>query len=355
MRYIKIHLAIIFGIALSAWSCEQFELETGSDTFFHVQIEGTELPVWVKGNTSSKKFILYINGGPGLTSIDIARADMFDWSSGLEENFAMVYYDQRACGNAQGNIDENTLTIAQYVKDLDAIIKVLQSEYDDPDIFLMGHSFGGFIGANYLLTEDFQDNIKAWISIDGAYNFDFDLSWQYRRTFLINIANEEILKGEDVEHWNTALEWANDNPVITTREQKNEWRGFVGFPGERIIPEELGELSLKQYLSIGFGSSYNPIPAYLSSNLNIVNDKLNEDAEGINLINEVSFIKLPSLLLWGRYDDLIVPEEGLDVFTNFGTPDEHKQYVLLPNSSHEPYISDPDGFKGAIIDFVQQY
>tara|TARA_R110002050_G_scaffold6037_1_gene25782 strand:- start:295 stop:1356 length:1062 start_codon:yes stop_codon:yes gene_type:complete len=350
MRYI-LYIALISVLS----SCEKFGLEPNTDTFFHVKIDGTELPVWVKGNTASSKFIVYINGGPGSTSIDVAKADMFNWSEGLEENFAMVYYDQRGCGNAQGNFDESSLTVAQFIQDLDAIISVLNAKYQNPDIYLMGASFGGFIGVNYLLNSDYQNKISGWISVDGAYNFDYDLSWQYRRTFLVNIANEEISKGNMIEHWTDALEWTNNNPIITTREQKNDWRGFVGWPGEIIIPEELATLSVRQYIEIGFFSSYNPFPAYLSSNLEIVTHKLNEDAEGTNLIAEVSNVTIPSLLIWGKYDDLIVPEEGLDVFNNFGTSDNDKYYKILPNSSHEPYISDPDNFKKEIIEFVKKY
>ncbi len=350
-----IFLSTILLLAGLLNSCEKFALEPAADTFLHVKIAGTELPVWIKGNTASKKMILYINGGPGLTSIDVARADLFNWSEGLEENFAMVYYDQRGCGNAQGNLEESTLTIEQYIKDLQAIITLLKAKYDDPKIYLMGHSFGAFIGANYLLTEDFQRNITGWISIDGAYNFDFDLSWQYRRTFLINIAHEEIAKGERVDHWTGALAWAEANPVVESRMQKDELLGFIGLPGEIIIPEEMASISVRQYLGIGFGSSYNVFPAYLSSNLEIVNDALNGDVEGINLIPEIGAITLPTLMLWGRYDDLIAPEEGMAVFDNLGTADADKYFKLLPNSSHEPYISDPEAFKREIIDFVLHY
>lgn len=348
-------LTLVACCTISCMKIEEFEISENADTFFHVNAGETILPVWVRGNAASGKFIIYINGGPGLTSIDVAQADMFNWSQGLEDNFAMVYYDQRGCGNAQGNIDENTLTIQQYVDDLDAIVSVLKSAYENPQIYLMGHSFGGFIGINYLLNSDYQQKIAGWISIDGAYNFDFDLSWQYRRTFLINIANEEISKGNMIEHWTNAIEWTENNPSITTREQKNEWRSYIGDPGEIIIPEELATLSVRQYLEIGFLSSYNPFPAYLSSNLEIVNDRLNADAEGINLITEVSNVTIPSLLIWGRYDDLIVPEEGADVFDNFGTMDNDKYFKILPNSSHEPYISDPFNFKAEIIDFVKNY
>ena len=355
MKKLKNSTILFIILWINAVSCEKFETSTRSDTFFHVQVAGTELPVWVRGNTESGKFIIYINGGPGLTSIDVARADLFNWSSGLEERFAMVYYDQRGCGNAQGNFSESTLSIEQFVKDLDAIVTVIRSRYPDSGMYLMGHSFGAFIGINYLLTGDSQNTIDGWISIDGAYNFDYDLSWQYRRTFLINIAQEEILREENISHWEEALAWTQSNPVITTRQQKDEWRGFVGWPGGIIIPEEITEISVRQYLSIGFASSYNPFPAYLSSNLEIVNDRLNEDAEGRNLIDAVSDVTIPALLLWGRYDDLIVPEEGEVVFQNFGTVDGDKYFILLPDSSHEPFISDPEAFKREVLGFVSRY
>lgn len=354
MKILRTLLALFY-LLIFATACEEFELEQKTDTVFHVQIKGTELPVWVRGNSNSQKFIVFINGGPGLTSLDIAKADMFGWSSGLEKDFALVYYDQRGCGNAQGNIDLNTLTIEQYVKDLDAIVDVLKAKYTQAEIYLMGHSFGGFIGANYLLTGTFQNKISGWISVDGAYNFDYDLSWQYRRAFLINIANEEIGKDQNSDHWNSALEWTTANPIIESREQKNEWRSFIGAPGQGIIPEELAELSVKQYLQIGFSSSYNPVPAYLSKNLQIVNNRLNKEAERVNLITAVSAITVPTLMIWGRYDDLIVPEEGQDVYNHLGTDNADKHFSLMANSSHEPYISAPLEFQEAITQFVNTY
>jgi pimeloyl-ACP methyl ester carboxylesterase len=353
MKKLK-YILVIVGI-ICLFSCEKFEAEKSSDAFFQVQIDEAVIPVWVKGNTASQKLIVYINGGPGLTSIDVARADMFGWSKSLEKEFAMVFYDQRGCGNAQGNIDEESLTIDQYVKDLDAVITVLKSKYGDASIYLMGHSFGAFIGANYLLDSRLESKIQAWISIDGAYNFDYELSWVYRRTFLENIAQEEIGKGNMIPHWEEALRWVEGNPQILTRQQKNEWRSFLGWPGEIIIPEEIATLSIRQYLSIGFASTYNPFPSYLSSNLKVVNDRLNKDAEGENLINSVKNISIPALFIWGRYDDLIVPEEGEEVFLNYGSDASKKTYSLFPNSSHEPYISDPDRFYSEIRDFVSVY
>ncbi len=348
-RFIYIFLT---GLIVLSSGCDEFEISEEANTFFHIEINNTELPVWVKGNSESRKLLVYINGGPGLTSIDVAHSDKFGWSEVLEDKFAMVYYDQRGCGNSQGNLLEESLTVSQFVNDLDAIIKVLKSKYEGSSIYLMSHSFGSFIGANYLLDSVRQSNISGWISIDGAYNFDYELQWKYRRDFLINIAKEEISDGNQIEYWSDVLSWTETNLIINTDDQKDEWRNFIGKPGEGIIPLEEGKLSLGQYLSIGFSSPYNPFPAYLSNNLEIVNDKLNEDAEGKNIISEVSAITIPKLMMWGRYDDLIPIEQGFDVYNNLGTSGNSKSFLIMESSGHEPYISEPLKFQNSIADFI---
>lgn len=340
-------------------SCKKFDLEDNANTFFNVKINGAELPVWIKGNTKSKKMIIYINGGPGGTSLGDAKADIFKWSEKLEKSFAMVYYDQRGTGNAQGNFDEGTLTIDQYVKDLDAIITILKTKYDNPEVFLIGHSFGSFIGVSYLLYQNFEKKIAGWISIDGAYFMDQSLYWQYRRTFLINIANEEIAKGNNVAEWQEALDWANNNLAINTGEQENKFMNYLYLtdPTKSVMNKEdkLKSKSFKQILSILFTSSYNSLPAYASFHYNVVSDKLRKDAEGKNFVSTVSSLTLPAMFIWGKYDWNVPPEIGQEVFNNMGTNSSDKFFKLMPNSSHVPYLSDPEVLQNEITDFVTKY
>ncbi|MBI1182878.1 alpha/beta fold hydrolase [bacterium] len=348
------HLRTLFFALLIVLGACQKESNQIVRHFYNISVHDAVLPVLVKGNTEPNKFIIYINGGPGLTSIDVARADMFGWSTVLERDFAMVYYDERGCGNGQGRVDAERLTLQQFAADLQVVVALLKQQYAGAKIYLLPHSFGGMIAAEYLLHEVWQQEISGWICTDGAFNFDYELSWQYRRQFLINLANEKIRSKNDVDgRWQKALEWCVGNDSITTKDQKNTWRNFIGWPGEGVIPEEIGQLSLRDYLAIGFASSYNPMPAYFSGNLGVVNDSLNLDAEGKNLIDSVGRILLPTLFLWGRYDDLICPEEGKAVFTNVGASD--KTFQLMPNSSHEPMLSDPDGFQRFVAAFVEKH
>jgi pimeloyl-ACP methyl ester carboxylesterase len=351
-KFLLGQMALLLSICLT--SCEKFDLEENADTFFHVQSENAVLPVWVRGNTASQKFILFVNGGPGLTSIDVALIDLLKWKDGLEKDFALVYYDQRGCGNVQSNLSRDDISIGHYVRDLDAIIEVLKTKYEKPDIILMGHSFGSYVSMEYLQNTDFQTKITAWVSIDGAFNFDTNLSWQYKRSFLESIANEELTSGNETQHWQNALDWLSNTPEINTREQKKQWQDFIGRPGGIILPADELEITGRELLKIGFDSPYNIFPAYFSSNLEILNEVLNNEVEGKNFTAHAENIQIPSLFIWGKYDDLIVPQEGIIAYNRLGTSTDNKEFILFENSGHEPFLSEPILFEETVRSFIKK-
>ena len=349
-RLITTLIVIIFSMGCK----EEFSVGTQTEAFFHVRINKAELPVMVRGNTASGKIILFVNGGPGLTSIDAAEANLLNFGN-IEKEFAMAYYDQRGTGNSQGQFNRNTLTMDQYVKDLDAIINVLKAKYPDASVFLMNHSFGGMISAFYLLTENHQSEVNGWINIDGSVVVDSKIEWGYRRDFLINLSLEKIALGIDTAHWQNALDWCNNNPVIETQAQKDQWRNFIGHPGEGVLPSEDQELKTRDAFRIIFLSSYNIFPAYLSQNLKITGDALYQDVKGTNLLPVLDQVTLPSLFIWGRYDDLIPPELGSDAFDQLGTGAGDRYFKLLEASGHQPMITEPQVLNQSVVDFVRTY
>lgn len=52
---------------------------------------------------------------------------------------------------------------------------------------------------------------------------------------------------------------------------------------------------------------------------------------------------------------LLLQQARLRIVCKTRTAGSDKCNTILPNPNHEPYISDPDHFKSAIIDFVMQY
>jgi len=348
-------LFILFISLIFFFSCkEEILLEPNTDVQFNVRVNGAEIPVWVRGNTQSKKIIVYVNGGPGLPVLDDASLDLMNFKT-IEKDFAIAYYDQRGTGNSQGKIKKASLTLTQYSKDLEDIIAVLKSQYQDPNIYLMSHGFGGFLASFYLLNHETDSSVTAWVNIDGAMIIDDKTEWAYRHTFLVNIATEEIILGNQIDHWNSALTWAANNPKIETDAQKSEWRNFIGDPGGFIIPPEERKIKTREVFKLWFNFSYNPFPAYLSQNQKITGEALSQDANGSNLLFQLHRVTLPSLFIWGRYDDLVPPELGSDAFDKLGTPTADKFYSLYANSGYQPFFNEPDKLTDEVIDFVGKY
>ena len=107
------------------------------------------MPIWVRGNANAETFILFLHGGPFDTAIENAVWEHF---APLYEDYAVVFFDQRGGGYAHGNQLVN-LNEAQFVEDVEMVFDLIQDKYPQmKSTFLMGHSYGGYLGTCLLYT-----------------------------------------------------------------------------------------------------------------------------------------------------------------------------------------------------------
>src|SRR5882762_9923081 len=179
--------------------------------FFWLVSKGAQMPVVVRGNKASGIFLLFLHGGPGGTALQKIGLPAFNQ---LEKDYATVFYDQRSSGSSQGNSNDKYLTLEQFEEDLDNIIDLIHGKYGNPEIFLMGHSWGGCLGTGYLTNAAHQAKVRGWIEIDGAHNNprgdSLSLQW------VIDYAHQQITAGIDAGIWNYALSWYGKNPNFTS-------------------------------------------------------------------------------------------------------------------------------------------
>ena len=141
-------------------SCADDEYWTDGD-YYHLEHKEAILPIWVRGNIDSGIFLFTIHGGP-----TTASGHEFSLSPGfkeLEKDYAVVYWDQRESGIAQGKPQDHGHTLEQYTEDARFVYKLIQEKYNPASTFLLGHSWGGAIGHSLLLDESFQDQLDGWI------------------------------------------------------------------------------------------------------------------------------------------------------------------------------------------------
>jgi len=342
MKICKLLVAFL-AILLFLGSCGDQLLndEFKGGDWFYLENDGAVMPVWVRGNTSSNVFVVFLHGGPGYTSMDVPVSTAF---KELHTEYAFVYFDQRGSGSAQGNARPESFTVEQFVEDLQKLVYLIRHKYNNPTLFLMGHSWGGTLGTAYLLEADNQRYISGWVEIDGGHNsVDGTIhSWEWA----VDRANEKIASGVDATYWQNEIKWyANTAPLHKfpnplERHVKNIQR-LNGYYYNSSNESEL----------ILFASPLSPFSLLINNN-NVLG---NVNFETLNLSPEMHKIKTPSLVLWGRHDGILPVIMAYDAFDNLGTDNADKYLHIFEYSAHNPMFEEPEDFVVKVKEFIEKY
>ncbi|MFC2089318.1 alpha/beta fold hydrolase [Bacteroidota bacterium] len=322
---------------------------------FHVLNDDYPIPVLVRGNTASGTILLYVQGGPGLNSLDFAEIDYPGWKNTLESEYAVAYYDQRGLGNGAGEYDDNTITLDTWIEDLHQVASFLKKAYN-AEIVMMGHSFGGRMIYQYIL-EHADDAVPVkYISINGGITTDRDsLRWVFRREFLFKTAMLEITNGRNTDGWYSVIDWLNETPVIQDVEGNNPWRDkdqWNAYVEDLVYPYyPESDLSIGDVFTVLFASSYNPLDSYIDPRLNSdLVKRIFENMYDYNLLEKFTAIDKDMLLITGRYDDICPPCEMQYVFDSISSI--NKRIEIVENAGHESFIHQPDEFFTIVKSYV---
>ena len=319
------------------------KLSGNADEVFWVTGNGSDMPVWVQGNTASKVIILLVHGGPGDGSYNYNDYE----TAKLKAQYGLAFWDQRNSGAASGNSNIKDLSFPQLVDDLKSVVKVLKYRYKDASIFLYAHSFGGLLAAGYLVDAQNQYDLKGWIEIDGAHNYPLT-NFESKRA-LIDTGTSEISKGRNVAAWQEIIDYCKThnprksfNASTQIEIYAHDAEGYMGItPGSvntpLFSPEDPFSLLVNYY------------KLYYTSD----GDDFVESLQNVNYSNQMNRIKIPSLLLWGKFDFTVPPSLGVDAEKQLGSA--YKKLITYPHSGHRPMQGDTEIMEDDIIDFVEKF
>ena len=328
-------------LLFSSLACS--EQQTEGD-FMYLRIAGADLPIWVRGNVDSGTFIVWLSPGPG-DPFEVMRGAGTD---ALEDEYAVVYWDQRGCGSAQGNPAPSTFTMPQFVADTDAVIELVRQRYHARDIVLVGHSWGGTVATAYLLDEHRQRKISGFIDLGG--NHDFARVFPMKLDWLDDWAADRIAAGKHVSHWRDIREWIASDPPLT-RDNFDRWAGEI--EGTHAAWFDGGD-DFDIDFDLLFRSPQSPL-AYLMINRDYVVDSLYHDDEAMRSLSygdRMGAITIPILALWGEGDGIVPLPAAEDALASVGTPADEKSLVVIPEAGHFTFLEQPDAFAQAVLAFV---
>jgi len=89
-------------------------------------------------------------------------AHFVKFNHALEENYTVVYWEQRGEGKSyvKGS-DSSLLTLERYVEDIHELTQMLKEQFNQDKIYLLAHSFGTVLGMK--TVEKYPENYLAYI------------------------------------------------------------------------------------------------------------------------------------------------------------------------------------------------
>jgi pimeloyl-ACP methyl ester carboxylesterase len=330
-----------------SFSCQKEKISNGTnikDNFF-LQSEGVSMPIYVFGNMASNKILFIIHGGPGDFSLGYRNDHV---ANTVEKEFAIVYWDQRFAGGSQGN--SGSSDIALFKSDLKKVVQLVKLRYgNDKQLYVMGHSWGGFLAPYFLEDGNNQELFRGWIQVDGAHNYYKNDS--LTKEMLLYYGKREIAANKNRDKWQAIVDYCNAHAYNESFDVANKLNRYAG-NAEGYLDEVINKRGSIANQVLQLGDKNLPITSVVS---NVYNStfikKIDRQAYPVPISENLYKLKLPTLLLWGKYD--FVCPQGLikDIRNNVSSTDITEK--IFENSGHSPMTNEETLFWRTVVDWVK--
>ncbi len=339
----------LFSLILLFSGCqkEKITFSRNVSEVFYVENAGASMRVMVQGNTVSNTYILIIHGGPGASAFFYNTKYI---SQNLEDKYAMVYWDQRDAGASQGSSNGGNLNLDQMVEDLKKVIQVLKFRYGkNMSLFLLGHSFGGLIAADFVTSSDYQYMIKGFINVDGSHNYP--LNDTLTRQMLLTVGQYQVSQKRHVDKWKPIISYCNIHTGNFNIEESQQLEDYASV-AENYIDSIKYVNYFSQVLKYAVTDKY-PLTAMLSNLIYLEDSNFNKELAISQFSSSLNKVTIPVLVLWGKYDFICPQALGEDFFNRISSTD--KKMVISPRSGHNMILQDKKFFCAEVDAFVLKH
>ena len=286
-----------------------------------VTVNGAKLWIEIAGKGDP---LFLISGGPGGSHVGMHSFDK------LQDSCMLVYIDNFGRGKSDTAKNVSDYSVQRDIDDVEGIRKALG--YDK--INLLGHSYGSIVVQGYAFK--YSEHVKHLIIANGFFSAEM---WQ---------------KNDD-----------NSNHEIKTN-YPEIWEELMKLRAEGAHSSDPKHVQVYGQIPYGFLYSYNPnnflhgldptYPNPFNTKLyyQLVGDDgdfiIGGDIAKIDYRKQLKDLKMPVLIVAGRYDRVAVPE--FEVQYKKYCP--QAQFVMFERSGHNPQVEEPEKEFRIIKDFLRK-
>lgn len=293
------------------------------------QIGGIPQGCFIRGENERNPVILFLHGGPGSPELPMIK------DTELEKYFTVCYWDQRGAGMTyRSDTDLASMTTEQFVEDTRQITDSLCKWYGVEKIYLMGHSWGSYLGIKTI--EKHPELYHAYIGIGQVCN---QLESERRAYDYIVAEARKAGDTKTVEAFEKYDKFASDFPsndyLLTLRTPSMNKYG-VGIKHKDCSMLDIA-LDLLYYRGYTFMDKIHYLQGTIFS-LNHMFHKVIED----NLFETSTRFDVPVYIIQGKYDYQVSYQLAKEYFNSVNAP--KKEFFTFEESAHSPNLEDSKRF-----------
>ena len=316
-------------LAMSSGKIKQFKDEDGKAIensiaqMCFVEINGVKMGMIIKGKDISNPILLFVHGGPGMPEYFLTE----NYPTGLEDYFTVVYWDQRGAGlSYSSNINQNTITVDQYVDDTIAVTNYLRERFRQDKIYLMAHSWGTYFSIQ--AAQKAPQLYSAYIAVAQVTCQDESerLAYEYMLDYYSKAGDDKTLrKLEEYDYLSDGYRKIRDDVmhrsgIGSTHDMNSVMTGI-------FLPSLTNrEFTITEKINLWRGK------LLLNGNKQL---KMNDD-----LRKTVTKLDIPIYFFSGEYDYTVNHEMTQEYFDQIQAP--AKGFYLFENSAHSPIFEEPN-------------
>lgn len=336
---------IIILIILSPGNPKQFldknriKLNNSISEKIFLDINGSKQGMFIKGKNLDNPIILYLHGG---------MPDYFlteKYPTHLEDNFTMVWWEQRNCGiSYNSGSTKNTTTLEQLADDTLVLTKYILERFNRKKIYLMAHSGGTFLGV-YIIDKA-PELYDAYIGIAQMSD---------------QLLSEKI-----------AYKYILDHYKETKNKKMADYFQSISFNDQNKIPEEYSKMRDVAMHELGIGTMRNMrnivtglfLPSLYFSEYTL-SEKFYlwygksksgisqnwEEMTQTNLVDIKNNFKIPVYFFQGFYDYTCSYELAKKYFDKINAP--IKGFYTFNQSAHSPLFEEPEKMNRILINDIK--
>lgn len=263
-------------------------------------------------HTGKGEPIVVIHGGPGLN-----HSYFLPYLNRLADVHHLIYYDQKACGQAEIPSDTNAMRLRAFVEDIETVRKKFRLER----MHLLAHSWGALLAVQYAVL--YPEHLASLILVAPA-----------------------AISSSDVREASRLINGKYEHADQLARSRIIESQAFKSNRPEAM--KELMRLSFKQNMAAR--ELADSIHIYVPEDYAKRNGALRflfQDLASYDYYPQLSKIKTPTLVLCGDKD------VGLSFAQKIQQQIPSAEISLIEGSGHFPFIEQPMRFKQEVDRFLR--